>query len=578
MGPLSMNRNDIIEIPDTPKFGYSAVNKNYVDGEISKITTVDTNQFVLKSGSTMTGDLNMNNYSIKNVKNDLSDDTTAVPRSYVDSFINSAIHNPLDGDLYANNHQIKNLKSPSEDNDAVTKKYFEDQLLQSHLLPSHKVNAFKYLLDSDESSSERRITINDIVDYNGSPHKNKKAYSIDVQYISGTQNYDSEIGMNIYPLPVGKYTIIMEYYFPDNINISVSCRASSANINLQTSQIFTNYIKLMVQFEDTTKQTPDYLYFNLKGGGSTNSNPEGYLVFYGLNEWVNTVPPEIYDHAYESSFFYFQRGFMRMNVDIDMNNKKITNLSDGTDANDAINKNQLDAVESNFNQYKICFKNINYIQTFKPNFYDLKEPFSYNLALQYVIGIKNLFSPTEGLSFVSSYPGGLTLNNLDPIKGIQFNDNITILIDIGNTDQRTPYTIFISIILKDEISFHFCDSNNVVRYPGYVVDYEPPKLIFKSSINSLGSTVFDKNYKDKQVMILMKFKPNPLRYQLQIANAAALANNQINPPINSIVTKIRIKPNNNIINKIGYSNRYFEEDNDYHNLMFEEKKNGSYFG
>ena len=35
MGPLSMNQNDIIEIPDTPKFeSYSAVNKNYVDGEI----------------------------------------------------------------------------------------------------------------------------------------------------------------------------------------------------------------------------------------------------------------------------------------------------------------------------------------------------------------------------------------------------------------------------------------------------------------------------------------------------------------------------------------------------------------
>ena len=36
MGPLSMNRNDIIGIPDTPKFGYSAVNKNYVDGKFVK--------------------------------------------------------------------------------------------------------------------------------------------------------------------------------------------------------------------------------------------------------------------------------------------------------------------------------------------------------------------------------------------------------------------------------------------------------------------------------------------------------------------------------------------------------------
>ena len=45
MGPLSMNRNDLTGIPDAPKFGYSAVNKNYVDGEISKIPGTDTSPF-----------------------------------------------------------------------------------------------------------------------------------------------------------------------------------------------------------------------------------------------------------------------------------------------------------------------------------------------------------------------------------------------------------------------------------------------------------------------------------------------------------------------------------------------------
>ena len=79
-------------------------------------------------------------------------------------------------------------------------------------------------------------------------------------------------------------------------------------------------------------------------------------------------------------------------------------------------------------------------------------------------------------------------------------------------------------------------------------------------------------------MILIKFKPNPLHYQLQIVDDTAMSNNQINPPINSIVTKIRINPSTNIINKIGYSNRFLEDDNDYHNLLFEEKKNGTYFG
>ena len=152
MGPLSMNRNDLIGIPDTPKFGHSAVNKNYVDGEISKIPSVDTTQFIKKAGDRMSGNLDIDAYFIKNVGIDLSDNTTAVPKSYVDSFANIAVLNPLTTDLFMNNFQIKQLKIPTEDKDAINKNKFEDELLKSHLLPSHRENAFQYLLDQDESS------------------------------------------------------------------------------------------------------------------------------------------------------------------------------------------------------------------------------------------------------------------------------------------------------------------------------------------------------------------------------------------------------------------------------------------
>ena len=73
----------------------------------------------------------------------------------------------------------------------LIKSYFEDKLLLSHLIPSHHENAFKYLLNRDESSSERNITVNGIDDFNGSPHKNKKAFDVDMIYTTGTQNYDS---------------------------------------------------------------------------------------------------------------------------------------------------------------------------------------------------------------------------------------------------------------------------------------------------------------------------------------------------------------------------------------------------
>ena len=95
MGSLSMNQNDLFEIP-APKFGSSAVNKNYVD---AKIPSVDSTQFVKKVGDRMTGDLDMDAHFVKNIGINLSDDSTVVPRSYVDSFANSLIHNPLERDL-----------------------------------------------------------------------------------------------------------------------------------------------------------------------------------------------------------------------------------------------------------------------------------------------------------------------------------------------------------------------------------------------------------------------------------------------------------------------------------------------
>ena len=176
MGPLSMNQNDLIGIPDTPKFGYSAVNKNYVDNEISKIPSIDSSEFIKKDGSVpFTSNLDMGGNKIKNVGIDLSDNTTAVPKLYIDSFINTAIHNPLEDTLYANKFQIKNLKIPTEDNDAATKVYIDNTLSESHLTSSHRINEFKYLNDPNETSSEYNITVVAFTDFNESPHKNKKS-------------------------------------------------------------------------------------------------------------------------------------------------------------------------------------------------------------------------------------------------------------------------------------------------------------------------------------------------------------------------------------------------------------------
>ena len=419
MGPLSMNRNDLTGIPDTPKFGFSAVNKNYVDGEIAKIPqsggNVDTSSFVKLDGSrAMTGNLNMYN------------------------------------------HKIENLNTPTNFTDAVNKQYIDETLLKSHLISSEVENAFKYLSDQDESSSERNIVVHGIQDFNGSPHKkNKKAYNADLIYTNGLQYYDSKIGINLYSLPIGKYTVIMEYYFSEDINIKIYIEATHALINNHQLTNFPNYKKILVQINRQSK-IPDYLFFTITGNGTTSTNPEVYLIFYGIKGWVNNIPQEIYDHTLETGMFEYDNGNMKIYHNIDMDNNKIINLDGGIDNNDAVNMEQFNSIKTRFDAQVPYMKNNIYMTIFTYRFFDFHAASKYIFSKQpryhAIIGIK------PDLSFSSTNGTHLTKDELIYKKGLQFNNSMHIIIDLGYlVDHNMPYTMMMSLTLKDNLQIYFVE-------------------------------------------------------------------------------------------------------------------------
>ena len=82
-----------------------------------------------------------------------------------------------------------------------------------------------------------------------------------------------------------------------------------------------------MQFDQKTKDTPDYLYFNIRGSATTSTNPEGYLIFYGIKGWVDILPPEIYDRALEASMFEYDGGKMKMNMDLDLNGNSLEGVN-----------------------------------------------------------------------------------------------------------------------------------------------------------------------------------------------------------------------------------------------------------
>ena len=348
MGPLSMNRNDLTGIPDTPKFGYSAVNKNYVDGEISKIPGTDTSPFLKIDGSrAMTGNLDMGDHSIQKVGDPVNSDDVAT-KNYVDAEI-GYISTPflkLDGTramtgvLNMNDQKISNLKMPEFNTDAANKQYIDNTLAESHLLSSHKSNEFKYLDDPNETSSEYNITIDAFTDFNESPHKNKKAFQVTLTKDVGTNDYRSRMGFNLYPLPLGTYTIIFEYYFPENTNIQLSCQSTTAYVHKQIQKDFTDYSKLLVQINNNSKTTPDYIFFTIHGTAVV-SNPEGYIIVYGVKDWSDSVDSSVYDDAFYVQMFEYKNGDMQMQTDIDMNTHKIKNNPLPTEPTDLLTKESL---------------------------------------------------------------------------------------------------------------------------------------------------------------------------------------------------------------------------------------------
>ena len=540
MGPLSMNRNDLTGIPDTPKFGYSAVNKNYVDGEISKIPGTDTSPFLKIDGTRpMTGDLDMNHNQITKIgEPNKSDDAST--KNYVDS-------------------EIAHISSE-------TKKYFDGKLLQSHLLSAKVENAFKYLSDVDESSSERNIIIHGIVDFNNSPHKNKKAYDIDMVYSAGSQNYNSKMGINIYPLDIGKYTIIMEYYFPEDLNITIFAQAQKPTtiIKKQITTSESNKKIQLVQFDFTEKATPSYyLYFTINGSGTTNTNPEGYLVFYGVKGWDDSVPPEIHDHALETGMFEYDNSNMKMYNDIDMDNHNIINSYQITRLTDFMNY---------FLPFKNFMKNKTYIDTFS-HFYDLKEPSNFILDGSAISGI----NPNMGI--ISSGSSHITVSGFDPIKGLQFNPSTKIIIDLGYmVNQNSPYTIMISLTLKDHLYIYFVEPTHeqTAYYPMYIHNSLDHSIRIRvrntGEIAQQYSVVLD----NKQSMIWIYYNPSDLKYEIIIGNG--IFKTYFSPPLSNFSTnQLRIDANNNIINKICYKNQHFASAETFTKMMFEERKNGSYF-
>ena len=170
--------------------------------------------------------------------------------------------NSVTGDLNLNNNTIVNLHTDGKDlKSAFNVDFMQSEITsmsdlvsqtlhESHVGSStNKKDAFRYLMENaDESSSENNINVLGIDDYPESPHqRNKKAHFLKLLLKKDSPNqYQSRLGFNLHPLPVGYYTMVVEFFPPEMNEVTVAPQATTLSISNHTTKNFEKYTRTII--------------------------------------------------------------------------------------------------------------------------------------------------------------------------------------------------------------------------------------------------------------------------------------------------------------------------------------------
>ena len=198
--------------------------------------------------------------------------------------------------------------------DLVSQKIHESHITSS----TNKKDAFRY---TDESSSENNIDVLGINDFPESPHQvNKKAYFLKLLFEKDSPNqYRSRLGFNLHPLPVGYYTMVVEWFPPEMNEVSVIPQATTISISNHSTKTFEKYTKTVIHFHRWGSSPPQYIYLDLHGTVRDSSFIKiGHLIVYGVKETISNVDPSVYDTA-----FVIENGQMKMETDLSLNGHRL---------------------------------------------------------------------------------------------------------------------------------------------------------------------------------------------------------------------------------------------------------------
>ena len=182
----------------------------------------------------------------------------------------------------------------------------------------------------NESTSENNIIVYDV---------NKKAYVFRMGK-EGQNRYSSRLGLNMFKLPDGEYTLAIEFFSPTMDEVSVSVVSASLNIGQQSNKLFPKYSRSIVHLHKYDITPPERIYVDMECQGIENSPAQGlgHLIVYGIEGRQNDVDSDVFDALY-----VLVKGEMVMQTALDMNYHHVRGvLADENDQKSAVSVGYLE--------------------------------------------------------------------------------------------------------------------------------------------------------------------------------------------------------------------------------------------
>ena len=356
----------------------SLVSKAFVDAEISKLPKPATDVLKLDGSKAMTGNLNMGNNDIDNLKTVVEDDGAnpnydkikykainfELLKSTREYLVRTIADTEADllpkdgsdamtGDLNMTNHSIINLKDAKPSVNFVMTSINHSNTIMDGIIDSKKKeserlsiesndieNVFKKVMD-DDLFKEDDDDIHKVGVQNKNFHSvNKKTYEFKIDYDSSIGYYSNRLSIDLIYLPIGSYTMVYEMYVDDGITIDeIDALSGTLSVEKMNSKINGTNTRSIIHFtKHTIHHGFDDLDIDIKLKSKTDPQTTIHVVVYGVKGYVNNVSVNLWDR-----FYYYNNNYLNYEVLIDMKGKNITGLGIGVRDDDAVNKLQVDA-------------------------------------------------------------------------------------------------------------------------------------------------------------------------------------------------------------------------------------------